>query len=303
MNYYDLLEVSPTASDQVLRAAYKSLMQRYHPDKNQDNAQATQQAAQLAQAYEVLSDPAKRAAYDAQLQAQELSMSASASPQSPSLRQSANPATGRRSASPSPASQPWYVWGLVGFIVVAGGLVIVLSKPKPVASVSPPSPVAPALTGMRLGASDVGVVPQLLPPLVTGVQTEAELRAKTVEAFVTNLSINLAPGPLERADAKYVLTIPQLALRVNVPESAKWVQTIEQQREPILRKLIERLSAAHFTDLAGPGGEQYLRQLVSMTVSQTIGLQEFQLSPSGPVAVPASLASLDVLLSQSFTVR
>jgi hypothetical protein len=292
VNYYDVLEVSPKASAEVLRAAYKSLMQRYHPDKNRDNQEATQQAARLAQAYEVLSDPAKRAAYDAQLLAD-------AQPQLQASAQTARSATGRhRTQQPKPA-QPWYVWGLLGFIVVAGGLVIVLSKPKPV-------PALPALEDPRLGVLDKSAASKLAPvssPPRVGELSEAELRARTVDAFATNLSINLTPGPLERPDAKYVLTIPQLALRVNTLEHAKWVQTIELQRDIILRRLIDRLSAAHFTDLAGPGGELYLRQLVAMTVSQAIGLQEFQISPSGPVAVPASLASLDVLLPQSFTVR
>ncbi len=295
MNYYDVLEVSPKASAEVLRAAYKSLMQRYHPDKNRDNLEATQQAAQLAQAYEVLSDPAKRAAYDAQLLAD-------AQPVLQTARTS-KATTGRhRPQQPKPA-QPWYVWGLLGFIVVAGGLVIVLSKPK---SNSLPTPAMPALEGARLGASDKSAGPKLAPPSslpLVGEISEAELRARTVEAFATNLSINLTPGPLERPDAKYVLTIPLLSLRVNTLDHAKWVQAIELQRDMVFRRLNDRLSAAHFTDLAGPGGELYLRQLVAMTVSQAIGLQEFQISPSGPVAVPASLASLDVLLPQSFTVR
>ena len=67
-NHYDTLEVSPKASPEVIRAAYKSLMQRHHPDKHTATAQAPDLAARIAQAYGVLSDPQQRATYDLQLQ-------------------------------------------------------------------------------------------------------------------------------------------------------------------------------------------------------------------------------------------
>ena len=67
MNYYEILEVSPLASREVLRAAYKSLMQRHHPDRRPHDADTAHRAALIAQAYAVLSDGHKRAAYDALL--------------------------------------------------------------------------------------------------------------------------------------------------------------------------------------------------------------------------------------------
>lgn len=71
MNYYELLEVSPNASAAVIRAAYKSLMQRYHPDKNSGNPAAAERASLVVQAYEVLSDSNKRSAYDLELKRQQ----------------------------------------------------------------------------------------------------------------------------------------------------------------------------------------------------------------------------------------
>src|SRR5687768_14542925 len=67
MSYYETLEVSPNASQAVIKAAYKSLMQRYHPDKNPDDSSVAERAVQVLRAYEVLSNEAKRAAYDEQL--------------------------------------------------------------------------------------------------------------------------------------------------------------------------------------------------------------------------------------------
>lgn len=50
MNYYDLLEVSAKASPEVIKAAYKNLMQRYRPDKNHDDSDSAQRTAQMVQA-------------------------------------------------------------------------------------------------------------------------------------------------------------------------------------------------------------------------------------------------------------
>ncbi len=67
---YDLLEVSPNASPEVIKAAYRQLALKYHPDKQPDaNArrQAEERMKAINAAYEVLMDPAKRAEYDRQL--------------------------------------------------------------------------------------------------------------------------------------------------------------------------------------------------------------------------------------------
>ncbi len=64
-NYYRILQVQPDAHEAVIRTAYRTLMQklRLHPDLGGDGATA----ALINQAYAVLSDPARRAEYDAQL--------------------------------------------------------------------------------------------------------------------------------------------------------------------------------------------------------------------------------------------
>ncbi len=68
-NYYEILEVSPTAEQETIQRVYRLLAARYHPDNAQTGN--TQKFLLLRTAYEVLSDPAKRAAYDADFAAQE----------------------------------------------------------------------------------------------------------------------------------------------------------------------------------------------------------------------------------------
>lgn len=63
-DYYELLGVARDADDKTLKSAYRKLAFQYHPDKNPGNAEAELKFKLAAEAYEVLSDPQKRAAYD-----------------------------------------------------------------------------------------------------------------------------------------------------------------------------------------------------------------------------------------------
>lgn len=65
-DYYRILGVLDDAEDVVIRAAYKTLAQRYHPDKwTGDKSEANRRMQDINEAYEVLSNPAKRKQYDA----------------------------------------------------------------------------------------------------------------------------------------------------------------------------------------------------------------------------------------------
>jgi hypothetical protein len=62
--HYDNLKVSRDAPPEVIRAAYKALSQKYHPDRNPGNAEAARIMAIINASYEVLSDPVKRREHD-----------------------------------------------------------------------------------------------------------------------------------------------------------------------------------------------------------------------------------------------
>ena len=63
-DYYDVLGVNRDAGDDEIRKAYRKLAMKFHPDRNPDNPKADEHFKDVKEAYEILSDAQKRAAYD-----------------------------------------------------------------------------------------------------------------------------------------------------------------------------------------------------------------------------------------------
>lgn len=146
-SHYDVLGVARSASDEVIRAAYRVLTQKYHPDHNPHQQQQAHQAmTELNEAYAVLSDHNKRWEYDLWLQRRQLQAQVS----SHALMRQQNSAAQHMPVSAPPplliggdtVTLPTRHHGWIWFLVVAvalvmGGIWWKMMQPAPV-----PAPLA-----------------------------------------------------------------------------------------------------------------------------------------------------------------
>lgn len=111
--YYDVLQVERDATPERVRAAYRKLAHKYHPDKMPGNANAARAMAAINAAYDVLSDAHRRAEHDLWIRrAERMAIPVPAAPALPKdLWTYLHPAT----------HWPWYL--LAGTMVVALGTV------------------------------------------------------------------------------------------------------------------------------------------------------------------------------------
>ena len=120
-SYYELLQVSPSADLEIITAAYRALIRRHHPDRNPSpTADATTKL--LNEAWEVLSDPTRRADYDRGLGVQ---TNRPAPPPRPPNRPTQETPPPRPKPPPPRASQPQPVpnnldvlWPILGLLIV-----------------------------------------------------------------------------------------------------------------------------------------------------------------------------------------
>ena len=63
-DYYELLEVSRDADGETIKKSYRRLAMKYHPDRNPGDKEAETKFKEINEAYDVLKDSQKRAAYD-----------------------------------------------------------------------------------------------------------------------------------------------------------------------------------------------------------------------------------------------
>ena len=98
---YKVLQVDPEAEDEVIQAAYRRLAQKYHPDRQPDAASAARMIA-INAAWEMVSDPGRRATYDRERAAASRAHQATA--QAPPASRAAGTGTGGSGASAGTSS-------------------------------------------------------------------------------------------------------------------------------------------------------------------------------------------------------
>ena len=144
IDFYEILEVNPKASQEIVRAAYAVLMERYAPEKNPNASETARMRADIQLAYDVLSNPEQRKGYDAELnKAKNRSIESS---QNPNLYDPAskNPSkisrlktgqtqdvTGASDGSSLLSRLKWKQWGWAVSILAVVAILISMVQPDP----------------------------------------------------------------------------------------------------------------------------------------------------------------------------
>jgi len=131
--HYDNLKVSRHAPQEVIRASYKALSQKYHPDKNQGDEKAARIMAIVNTAYNILSDPTRRKEHDEWIASEEWEVEWLESSTQPGQRK--NPDNWEAQPPPKPrrarlARDPRWWLGLCGcFMAGAAAAVFLVERP------------------------------------------------------------------------------------------------------------------------------------------------------------------------------
>lgn len=310
LTHYDALEVSPNASPEVIRAAYKSLMQRFHPDKNPGDEAVAARAAAIVQAYAVLSDAGKRAEYNNILQ-QAVSPPApfaQADWTSPSPVRPAGQRPGTPAAAPGSALMRWGFWGLL-FLVAVGAFWAFASR---TAKVDPRAELASIQRGFASAATTEAQRRELYARKLAILEQHPQLlRAATAEKAedMAARSFALLEAPLVvwvsggAAGRAAQLTVENISLQVGSFDAPPLLAHMARHRERMIQDLTARLAKEDPDRFARPEGEQYLKQVVLEAAAASLDTKGVRDYPSTYFESPGRYGVVDVLLPDRFKLQ
>ncbi len=313
MTHYDILEISERASPEVVRAAYRSLIQRFHPDRRPDDPEAAARAAAITEAYDLLSDPARREAYDQWLASQRAAAvpqdpHGQREPQAPAARGTATPRTsvarGRTRAS-LPAGKPQGLWvmGLAMLLCLAMGLW--WARPM-TESANPANEWTTLRQRFASGGQTESDLRELLRRKEALLKQSPELQARATAEESRDRearTLELLDGPLEVPLDRGVLTIPRLRLQLGSFDAAALRSYILKNRQQLIADLAKRLAATPADALVGAEGAAGLPAAIQQSLALQLGTQPDEDFPSTWFESPGRYGVVDVLLPEHFRFR
>lgn len=214
--HYDNLKVATDAPPEVIRAAYKALSQRYHPDKNPDDAQAARIMAIINASYDVLSNPEKRKQHDADIarhghrqQARTASQSQPSTPSQAPRPPAFHPAqnskrhpTKNAQATENPSIRFGWFWMVLTFVAIgyllSNGYKSAQKLPVPQSDVTKPARGGESHFDSPMPRSSVASAPTHPASPPSGIPDQ-------VEGRVSAPALNLRSGPGVNFPAKHKL--------------------------------------------------------------------------------------------------
>ena len=277
MDYYAILGVHPTAEDIVIRAAFKALAQRYHPDRYTGAADdAHRRMSDLTKAYEVLADPARRKKYDRRrlMYTQSVATYFSGAPKPGTLEMDIRDL--RVTATKRKRSRVALSALLIAVVVLSAFNLVQYSAQikEMVASLPASSPADPAAPRSREIAAS-GVVG------AASLDASPESSAKARIAPIAQGSANVPPAPTAAASVA-----PQSHAEPVVPEARHATGPVAPMPQPLTTEPAHAAAAAAIL-LPPTLSPAEARQPNATPTSANIAPVERTPTPS-PVATPAS---------------
>jgi curved DNA-binding protein CbpA len=301
MNYYEILEVSQNASQEVIRAAYKTLMQRYHPDKCSNDPETAQLVLAIRLAYDVLSDPELRKAYDIEIEKVRVKIAKF----SPSLNINEGPIEGSIKNSPSKRIQKHGDLSNAHFLLMLAGLFIFYFGYKEVSSRMENKIVEKRRADERKEAESAELnkererrkeaeSAELIEAKVAELKMERERRkedtkvARTIADFGVNLTFKMPDTNFgfdwctQDSRCENYITIPELGIVVNEEGAEEIVRHIKKNKEIIIHGIRKLLGGTSYKDFTQIESENRLKEIIRDQINLTvIGKKSIYLGEKG----------------------
>ena len=309
--YYEILEVSPNASQAVIRAAYKSLMQRSHPDKNSGDLQMEQQTILIGQAFDVLSDPEKRKAYDFELK-QNGSRKSPVTEKSP--RAEGGAMTTQQNNQPN-ASQVFrqvpldknFPFSSVMLWVV--GLLVLLTIGSKVFTSPENQAAVQAERQQPTEQMKAGELTRLAAEKDAKEETARKLAeskiARTIPNLALSITVKMPPTKngfnhcSEFAICTHYIKTSALGIIVHTNDHEKIIQHIQKNRDLIVEGIKTELGRHLYTDLNQVNGEEKLKKIILEKINRTIvGYENYRFSD-----ISQFKGVEEILLPESFSIH
>jgi DnaJ domain len=320
VNAYETLQVSRAADAQVIRAAYRSLIQRHHPDRHPGDGSKAELAARLTHAYELLTDPQRKAELDATLTADDLRSSSAA----PGVRksQASQGQTAQKQANKKPAlpaASAFALWPRVALLLffVALAWAVGSYAAKRLSTQPPAQELAELRTQMESAKTSEAQRRVLFARKQELLQADAQLAALERSQRVSDLagrSVGLLQEPLllsMGSGAGVGVGAPMPLVRLIVPEitlvlgsfDAELVKSqISRHRLRMVSELERRLGSEPATLALTADAEERLKRVIRQSLAASLDLQTQESYPSTYFESPGRYGVVDVILPQSFRV-
>lgn len=320
VTHYDTLEVSRLASPDVIRAAYRSLMQRFHPDRNPGDPAAANRAAQVAVAYEVLSDAQKRARYDAGLQVGSFAEmpptprdAGVAAQRQAHVRTAPAVARPRRLVAARRSGLRAGLWSIVAVAVAVaavGGVYLarpLMTRSDPHAELAAirlaiESDTTAEAEKRRLYARKLAILegnPEL--QRRASAERSEDMAARTFPLLASPLLVRLGPSRLQPGPPME-LTLPAASLLVGSFDAASLLAHMARHRERLVQDVATRLAKEDPDRLSRPDAEGRLKRIVAEVITASLDIGEPREYPSTYFDSPGVYGVADVVLPERFRV-